>query len=47
MIESLLIFSLRLNILEENHLEKSGFQKNIDKSRSILYDGNIEEEGGS
>lgn len=44
MIESLLVFLLRLDILEKYHLEEPSFQEDVDQSRTVLYDCDVEEE---
>jgi hypothetical protein len=41
----LLVFLLRLKVLEENYLEETGLEENIDESWSHLDNSNIEEEG--
>lgn len=45
--QSLMIFPLRLDVLEKHYLEEVSLQENVDYSWSHLYDGQIEEERGS
>lgn len=42
--QSLVVFALRLNVLEKNNLEKVGFEEDVDQCWTHLDDSDVKEE---